>query len=65
MLLKDADLDPPNIPIKQVEELSKAYTYVRYPDMNRRFYTKKDTTNMLLEVAHTLFLWVRKKFGSS
>lgn len=65
MLLKDAGLEATNIPTKQIEELSKAYTYVRYPDMNRRFYTKKDITQMLLEVADKLYLWVKKKFENN
>jgi len=65
MLLKEADIVPEKITMKQAEELSKAYTYVRYPDMNRRFYTQKNTTQILLVVAEDLYLWVRKKFENN
>ena len=61
-LIKDADLNINNFNIENIKELSKAYTWVRYPDMSQRFYTKRDITQMLLVVAKKLYLWVKKKF---
>ena len=62
VLLKDAKLNSEKFNIKNVEELSKAYTWVRYPDLSQRFYKQKDITNTLLVVANSLYLWIREKF---
>lgn len=64
-LLKDTELNFDNFDIKHIEELSKSYTWVRYPDMSQRFYTKKDITEMLLVVAKELYLWVKTKFKNN
>lgn len=62
VLMKDAQIKNEKIKEEQVEELSKAYTWVRYPDLSRRFYTKKEITKELLVTAKTLYLWIRNIF---
>ena len=62
VLIKDAKLNSEELNIRNVEELSKAYTWVRYPDLSQKFYKQKDITNMLLVIADELYLWVKEKF---
>ena len=47
-LLKDAELEIKKLNIKDIEELSKSYTWVRYSDMSQRFYTKEDITQKFM-----------------
>lgn len=64
-LMKDADLSLEKFNIEHIKELSKSYTWVRYPDLSQRFYTKKEITQMLLVVAKELYLWVKQKFENN
>ena len=64
-LMKDADLSLEKFNIEHIEELSKSYTWVRYPDLSQRFYTKKEITQTLLVVAKELYLWVKTKFKNN
>ena len=64
-LIKDAGLRVENISVKDIEELSKSYTWVRYPDLSIRFYTKKEEVEKLLITAKKVFLWVNKKFKNN
>ena len=63
--MKDAGLDLSLFNVKHIEELSKSYTWVRYPDMSQRFYSKKDITEMLLVIAKEIYIWVKKKFENN
>jgi len=64
-LIKDSGLIMEQLDIEHIKELSKAYTWVRYPDMSQRFYTKKEITQKLLIVAEEVYTWVKKKFANS
>ena len=46
----------------KVEELSKAYIRVRYPDLNRQYYQRRDRVEPLVKLSETLYLWVKTKF---
>lgn len=61
LLVKEARLDSDEISPASVEELSKAYIRVRYPDLNRQYYTKKEYVVPLVEIAERLYLWIEKK----
>lgn len=63
--MKDADLSLEKFNIEHIKELSKSYTWVRYPDLSQRFYTKKEIAQMLLVVAKELYLWVKQKFENN
>ena len=63
-LIKDAGLNLEEIEKElplQIEELSKAYIWVRYPDLSRRFYTNEEITKKLIVTAEKLYLWIKKK----
>ena len=62
VLMNDAELNIKEIEKSSIEELSKAYTWVRYPDLSNRFYTKKEITDKLLVCAKQLYKWVKNKF---
>ncbi|PIY71900.1 hypothetical protein COY87_03735 [Candidatus Roizmanbacteria bacterium CG_4_10_14_0_8_um_filter_33_9] len=61
-LLHDAGLKGYIITVDRIEELSKSYTWVRYPDLSTRFYSKKDITTKLLVTAKELYIWVKHEF---
>ena len=62
ILMKDTRLKMEGIKESELEELSKAYTWVRYPDLAKRFYTKKEITKELLVTTRKLYLWIKDKF---
>ena len=45
----------------KVEELSKAYIRVRYPDLNRQYYQRRDRVEPLVKLSETLYIWVKNK----
>jgi len=61
LLIKEAGLDPNEIDSPQVEELSKAYIRVRYPDLNRQYYTSYERVEPLIIIAKKVYLWVKNK----
>ncbi len=62
-LLKEADLDISDLVLKTgVEELSKSYIRVRYPDLSRQYYRKREKSELLVKLAEQLYLWVKGKF---
>ena len=62
VLIKDAGLEVVEIKSPNVAELSKAYIRVRYPDLNRQYYIRKDRVEPLVLTAQKVYLWVRNKF---
>ncbi len=64
VLLKDAKLDSEEIKVEsnEVEELSKAYIRVRYPDLNRQYYQKREKAETLVKLSEKLYLWIKEKF---
>jgi len=63
-LLKDAKLDfkETDVQIKDIKELSKSYTRVRYVDLSQQYYSNKRDTDQLLQTASLLYIWIKKKF---
>lgn len=61
LLIKEADLDLNEIDNPQVEELSKAYIRVRYPDLSRQYYISHEKVEPLVVVAKKTYLWVKNK----
>ena len=49
-------------PVVSVEELSKSYIRVRYPDLNRSYYRSRAKVEPLYMVAKELYIWVKNKF---
>jgi HEPN domain-containing protein len=62
VLLEDAKLTPENPDKELIKELSKGYIRVRYPDLNKLYYRKKEKAVPLVKAARELYLWVEKKF---
>lgn len=61
-LLKVAKLDTSEIHIDDVSELSKAYTRVRYEDMDITYYSTKKRVEPLIKLANSIYLWISLKF---
>ncbi len=61
-LLKLATLDIQEIDNPDVTELSKAYIRVRYPDLNKQYYRRRETVEPLVVMARKVYLWVKTKF---
>jgi len=67
-LLKDAGLDGKEIETNfgiKIEELSKAYIRVRYPDLSRQYFRKREKVEPLVGLGKELYLWVKEKFKKS
>lgn len=62
MLIQAANLDVSEIGSPNVDELSKAYVRVRYPDLNKQYYTARNKVEPLVVIAETVYLWVKRKF---
>lgn len=68
ILLDDAGLDAGEIEREEgikVEELSKAYIRVRYPDLNRQYYQRRERVEPLVKLSEVLYIWVKNKFKKS
>ncbi len=61
-LIEDADLDLAKIDSPKVEELSKAYIRVRYPDLSRQYYQSRARVEPLINLAKKVYLWVKDEF---
>ncbi len=62
VLIKEAGLDLEEIKSPDVTELSKAYIRVRYPDLNKQYYRKRDRVEPLVTIAKEVYIWVKRKF---
>lgn len=62
LLIQDAGLSASDIGNPKIEELSKAYIRVRYPDLNKQYYRRRDQVMPLITMAKTVYLWVKKTF---
>ena len=64
-LLKDAELSGKEIETNsgiKIEELSKAYIRVRYPDLSRQYFRKREKVEPLVKLGKELYIWVKEKF---
>lgn len=61
MLVREAGLSLDEIENPDVSELSKAYIRVRYPDLNKKYYTKREKVEPLFKMAQGVYKWVKGK----
>lgn len=61
LLIKEARLNSDEIGSPSVEELSKSYIRVRYPDLSRQYYTTKDKVEPLVAMAEQVYVWIKNK----
>ena len=65
-LLKEAKLDITELNLEiKVEELSKSYIRVRYPDLNKQYFRTRGKVEPLVEMAEKLYLWIKKQLKNS
>src|SRR3989344_7868771 len=60
-LIYEAHLDLKEIKNPNVVELSKAYTWVRYPDLSRKHFPTQQDAENLIQVANNVYLWIKQK----
>jgi len=63
LLLQEAKLVPTLTATTNCEELSKAYIRVRYPDLNKQYFRKKEDVEPLFTLAKELYLWIKLQFN--
>ena len=63
LLLQEAKLVPILSTTILYEELSKAYIRVRYPDLNKQYFRKKEEVEPLFTLAKELYLWIKQQFN--
>src|SRR3989338_5222890 len=62
-LIEMGGLDLKEIRSPKVTELSKAYIRVRYPDLNRQYFSTKAKTDSLFIMAEEVYKLVKNKFN--
>lgn len=60
-LIKDTKLDLNEINNPKVEELTKAFARVRYPDFSKKYYEKRADVEKLVVMSRFIYEWVSKK----
>jgi HEPN domain-containing protein len=60
-LIKTAGLDLSEIQNPDVDELTKAFSRVRYPDLSKKHYEKRSDVDLLVKMARAIYLWISKK----
>lgn len=61
-LLKNTGLSMGELEMLDLKELSLVYTRVRYPDMDRKHYTKTSIVLGLISQFQFLYTWIQKQF---
>lgn len=64
-LIKEAGLDLGEIDNPDVVDLSKAYTWVRYPDLGRAHFPNQHEAEKLIKIAKKVYQWVKKTLKNS
>lgn len=62
VLLGEAKLNLNEIDSPDVTELSKAYIRVRYPDINKQYYRRRDRVEPIVQMTRKVYLWIKNKF---
>lgn len=65
MLLKDTDLNLEEIKELDVNELTIAYTRVRYVDLSQQYYNTKEKSEKVLKIAEKIYQWIKSKFKNN
>lgn len=61
VLIQEAELDTEEIKSPDAAELSKAYIRVRYPDLSKQYYRRRENVEPLVLIARKVYLWVKEK----
>lgn len=64
-LLRDSGISLPDEFTMEIAKISKFYFLVRYPDINKQFFTTPDMAKNALEKTQEVFLWIEKSFNQS
>lgn len=64
-LIAEAGLDLKELGNPEVEELSKAYEWVRYTDLSHRHFRKDQDIRKLIVMAEEIYTWMLKKFKNN
>lgn len=64
-LVRDSGLEISKKYINEIAKISKFYFLVRYPDLNRKFFTTPEIAKTTLEKTKEIFLWIEKKLEKS
>lgn len=62
-LINESGLDIGEVDNPDVTELSKAYIRVRYPDLNKQYYTSRERVQPLIIMTKKLYLWIKNKLA--
>ena len=65
LLIKDAGFNKSEIEDLDVDELTLAYTRVRYTDLSRQYYNTKEKAEKVLKIAQETYLWIKNKFKNN
>lgn len=64
-LLKDSGLEVSEEDKLEITKISKFYFLVRYPDLNRKFFTTPQVAQETLKKTKEIFLWIENKLKKS
>lgn len=65
LLLKDTGLNLNEIKELDANELTLAYTRVRYVDLSQQYYNTKEQVDKILKIAKTIYQWIKDKFKNN
>jgi len=60
-LLEHTDLSKDKVDIEMLKQLSLSYVRLRYPDLDREYYSDKERVIKLIHFARDLYLWIKKQ----
>jgi len=60
-LLNSTDLPKDKIDAEMIKELSLSYVRLRYPDLDREYYSKKETVIKLIHFAEDFYIWIKQQ----
>lgn len=64
-LLKESGLKVPTDYVEEIAKISKFYFLVRYPDINKNFFTTPEIAKSALEKTKEVFQWIENKLPKS
>lgn len=65
VLLDNTDLPQASIDMNFLKKLSLSYIRLRYPDLDRTYYSDKEKILELIEFAKSLYLWIKDQFNTN
>jgi len=64
-LLRDSGLEISEEYTAEIAKISKFYFLVRYPDINKQFFTTPEVAKNTLKKTKEIFLWIKNKLKKS